>query len=97
MSRYGKILFSITSLDLISTLIMLNLHIIREANPIWNWVVNNHGLMLFALYRTILVMLALAIIEYAYRRYEIIRKRCYYQIAIWSYVGLYFIGVAIAQ
>lgn len=95
ISRYGKILFAITSLDLLTTLIWLKLGMITEANPIWRRIIENYGLTAFAVIRTVWLILLIALIEYFYRTHEYVRNGYYYQAAIGLYLTTYIIFVAI--
>ncbi|MBU1102153.1 hypothetical protein KJ853_00660 [Patescibacteria group bacterium] len=91
MSKYGKILLCICLWDLLTTLIWLNLGVIKEGNPLLGFYLENFGLLGFSSGKLFINSLAIFVLELLQQLDYLSKKRkkFYYFLAIRVYLIFY--------
>ena len=99
MTIYGKILWTIVVLDLISTVAGLESGIIEEANPLMAYFLTAGGLSLFILVKLAVSFAGIGLLEHVAesRLLSVKRMKAYYMAVIVMYCFIYITGSALAS
>ena len=99
LSKYCKVLLFICLLDLLNTLIGLNLNILKETNSLLSWYLESGGIIAFALVKLGISVSGIFILESVFISGLLPQERIikYYRIVIACFLIIFTIASAIAN